>query len=177
MFRENYSRYYYFALTFLDDEEQAKDVISEVFLGAWKHHGQISQAKLAAYVWTSIRNKCLTLIASKKPLSPLDERSLASLEDSEEEWRQKEERILEMEKVVAAMTPRTRYVLEQFYYHHKSYKEIAQELGITTEGIKKQLVKALSLLRAHFNINKHKSYYHYLTFIVSLMAGAISQVV
>ena len=169
MYRENYSRYYYLALHFVNDVELAKDIINEVFLAVWKNHHQISKSKLRSYVFMSIRNKCLTYVSHKKPLSYVDELSFSSIPASEEEWEQKEERILEMEKVVESMNPRTRYVLEQFYYQHRSYKEIAGELGITTDGVKKQLVKALTLLKAHFNINKHKSYYQFLTFLVSLI--------
>lgn len=169
MYRENYARYYYFALNFVDDVELAKDIINEVFLAVWKNHQQISKSKLGSYVFMSIRNKCLTHMSHKKTFASVDEFAFSSIPASEEEWKQKEERILEMEKVVENMNPRTRYVLEQFYYQHRSYKEIAGELGITTEGVKKQLVKALTLLRTHFNINKHKSYYHFLTFLVSLI--------
>lgn len=169
IYRENYLRYYYFALNFVDDVELAKDIINEVFLAVWKNHQQISKSKLSSYVFMSIRNKCLTYMNHKKPLSYVDELSFSFIPSSEEEWQQKEEQILEVEKVIGGMPPRTRYVLEQFYYQHKSYKEIAGELGITTEGVKKQLVKALTLLRSHFNINKHKSYYHFLTFLVSLI--------
>ncbi len=172
LFRENYSRYYYFALNFIEDAEIVKDIIGEVFLSVWRNHENIQKSKLCSYIFMSIRNKCLTQLKSKQPLAFVED--VASflgghVADSEEEWKQKEERILEMEKVVNGMPPRTRYVLEQFYYQHRSYKDIAEELGISTEGIKKQLVKGLSILRDHFNINKSKNRYHFVSFLVLLI--------
>ena len=109
-----------------------------------------------SYIFTSIRNKSLNEISKSHDFVPVETSEARLSADSGEEWLQKEERIIEMEKVIATMNPRTRYILEQFYYQHRSYKEVAEELGITTEGIKKQLVKAMMLFREHFNINKHK---------------------
>lgn len=169
LFRENYSRYYYFALNFIEDAEIVKDVISEVFLSVWRNHENIQKSKLRSYIFMSIRNKCLTQLKNKRPLDFVEDVSsfqCGHIVDSEDEWKQKEERILEMEKVVSGMPPRTRYILEQFYYQHRSYRDIAEELDISTEGIKKQLVKALSILRDHFNINKSKNRYHIVSFLV-----------
>lgn len=156
IFRENYSRYYYYALSVVDDSEVAKDVIGEVFLAVWRNRDNIDRGKLNSYIFTSIRNKSLNQASSHHPFVSVEIREASLSVDNEEEWMQKEERIVEMEKVIATMNPRTRYVLEQFYFQHRSYKDVAEELGITTEGIKKQLVKAMTLFRSHFNINKHK---------------------
>lgn len=157
LFRENYSHYYYFALNFVDDSEIAKDVIGEVFLAVWKNHENIVKEKLNSYIYSSIRNKCLTHIKQTHSKVSVEELKAFKVPDiSEEEWKTKEDKIVEIEKVVQEMNPRTRYILEQFYYQHRSYKDVADELGITTEGIKKQLVKAMTILRSHFNINKHK---------------------
>lgn len=156
IFRENYSRYYYYALSVVDESEVAKDIIGEVFLAVWKNRADIDEKKLNSYIFTSIRNKSLNEISKSHDFVPVETNEARLSADSGEEWLQKEERIIEMEKVIATMNPRTRYILEQFYYQHRSYKEVAEELGITTEGIKKQLVKAMMLFREHFNINKHK---------------------
>jgi len=138
LFRENYSHYYYFALNFVDDSETAKDVIGEVFLAVWRNHENISKDKLNSYIYSSIRNKCLTLLKQTRDLVNVDDQKALKIPDvTEEEWKLKEDRIIEMEKVVKEMNPKTRYILEQFYYHHRSYKDVASELGISTEGIKK----------------------------------------
>jgi DNA-directed RNA polymerase specialized sigma24 family protein len=59
IFRENYSRYYYYALSVVDESEVAKDIIGEVFLAVWKNRVNIDEQKLNSYIFTSIRNKCL----------------------------------------------------------------------------------------------------------------------
>lgn len=156
IFRENYSRYYYYALSVVDESEVAKDIIGEVFLAVWKNRVNIDEQKLNSYIFTSIRNKCLNERSKNLTFVQVEGSKVRLSADTAEEWKVKEERIVEMEKVISTMNPRTRYILEQFYYQHRSYKDVAEELDISTEGIKKQLVKAMTLLRTHFNINKHK---------------------
>lgn len=156
IFRENYSRYYYYALSVVDESEVAKDIIGEVFLAVWKNRVNIDEQKLNSYIFTSVRNKCLNERSKNLTFVQVEGSEVRLSADTAEEWKVKEERIVEMEKVISTMNPRTRYILEQFYYQHRSYKDVAEELGISTEGIKKQLVKAMTLLRTHFNINKHK---------------------
>lgn len=157
LFRENYSHYFYYALSFVDDSDIAKDIIGEVFLAVWRNHEHISKERLNSYIYISIRNKSVTQVRhSQMQVNMTEFSKLMNLEEPEEEWRRKEEQIMEVEKIVQEMAPRTRYILEQFYYRHRTYKDVADELGITTDGIKKQLVKAMTILRGHFNINKHK---------------------
>ena len=61
-----------------------------------------------------------------------------------------------MEKAVSTLPPRSRHVLEKCYYQHQTYKQVADELGITTDGVKKHITKSMAVLRAYFNIIKDK---------------------
>lgn len=134
IFRENYSRYYYYALSVVDESEVAKDIIGEVFLAVWKNRVNIDEQKLNSYIFTSIRNKCLNERSKNLTFVQVEGSKVRLSADTAEEGKVKEERIVEMEKVISTMNPRTRYILEQFYYQHRSYKDVAEELGISTEG-------------------------------------------
>lgn len=157
-FRGNYPRYFYYALSLSGDSDTAKDIVSEVFLAVWGKRKDIEKSKLGSYILRSIHNTFLkrSAAASRLPVAEGAEAALSVSDTDADEWLVREKRITEMEKVIRDMPPRTRYVLEQFYYKKRSYKDIAQELGITTDGIKKQLVKGLTILRSHFNIIKHQ---------------------
>ena len=168
IFREQYSRFYYYALSIVNDEDTVKDIIEDVFLGVWKNRQNIDPSKLTHYIMVSIHNKCFNSSSSNN-IQTTDINDPAGLQipyEDDKEWERKEQCIAEIEKILKEMNPRTRYVLEQFYYKHRSYKDIAAELDITTDGIKKQLVKGLTILRRHFNTNYHKSHYHLLLFFV-----------
>lgn len=67
-----------------------------------------------------------------------------------------DDRITEIGKVIDAMPSKTRFVIEQCYLEQHTYKEVAEMLDITTDGVKKHVVKAFSLLRNHFHIKKQR---------------------
>jgi|WetSurMetagenome_2_1015567.scaffolds.fasta_scaffold19162_3 RNA polymerase sigma-70 factor (family 1) len=157
LFREYYSRLYYFAYDFVEDIEVSKDIVSEIFTIVWNNRGAIDQEKVVGYLFVSVRNKCLNYIKQKHKYDEyVDFYQQVIDEEGDNDWETLENRISEMTQVIDKMTSRTRYILEECYFRHKKYKEVADDLGITTDGIKKHITKALSLLREHFNVNKDK---------------------
>lgn len=157
LFREHYSRLFRYAFTLLNDEEESRDVLNDAFLGAWNHRDSIAADKLPAYLFTGVRNGCLSVIRKRRYTHMVSDATLSYLSaESESAWAEREERLCQIEKQIALLTPRTRYVLEQCYYERRSYHDVAQELGISSDGVKKHITTALKHLRSHFNIDKHK---------------------
>lgn len=60
---------------------------------------------------------------------------------------EREERVRRMERCLERMTDPTRSIVKQCYYDGKKYREVARERGITPDGVKKHIVKALRMLR------------------------------
>ena len=65
-----------------------------------------------------------------------------------------EQRISEVRAEIDKMPPRTRFVLEQCYLEGHTYKEVGEMMDITSDGVKKHIVKAFSMLRTHFKVKK-----------------------
>ena len=77
------------------------------------------------------------------------EASFSELDLLEEEmdWEDRERTLEKIESVCKELPDKTRYILSQCYFHHKTYKEVASELQITPDAVKKHIVKALKILR------------------------------
>ncbi|MGM9698334.1 MAG: RNA polymerase sigma factor [Prevotella sp.] len=151
-FRGHHSRLYFFALNITRNEEAAKDIVSEMFTAAWNNRENIDKAKLCSYLYAGVRNRCLNEVSRQKNNADIDGIKLPDIaEDDSEAWRLRESRIEAIEEEIRKMPQRTRHILEECYYNHHTYKEVADELGITTEGIKKQLSRAMAQLKSHFN--------------------------
>ena len=76
---------------------------------------------------------------------PIEELSnLVSVDDS---WQERERRIRKIEEAMAQMSEKTRLIFDLCYRKRKSYREAAEIVGISAEGIKKQLQRALRDLR------------------------------
>ena len=91
LFHDHYEQMYRFAFALLHDNEEARDVVNDVFSRLWDK--QLVPDR--AYLMRSVKNACINLIASKKRderlkrLLPLSEEKLTEEEPSrlEERWQ------------------------------------------------------------------------------------------
>ncbi len=145
LFRTNYERMYRLAFALLHDNEEARDVVSDVFSKLWD--SDIKEDTASAYLMRSVKNACLNLIAQKER----DERlqRLLPLEDDiaevdthlEERWQ------ATVHCIDHDLTPQTASVIRLCYGERMSYKETAEELGISISAVNKHIVKGLRTLR------------------------------
>ena len=152
VFTENYSRLYYYALSFVNDSETCKDILSDVFEAVWNDYDRLSEkGNLTPYLYSSISNRCIDFIrrqAIEKRyvdvyLKAAELHTVYSNDDADE-------RLERVAKVIEGMPPRTRFVLEECFYNKKRYREVAEVLEISTDGVKKHIMKALKMLRDEF---------------------------
>lgn len=159
-FTEIYNRYwsvlYLHARHMLGEPELARDVVQEVFTGIWNKAAMLDfQLSLNAYLYKSVRNTILNLIRREKvQLGYLDELAHIYKEgvyDTEEQLRFNElSRLIEGE--VKLMPPKMREVFDMSRKQYLSHAEIAKKLSISDTTVKKQVNKALRILRLRLNI-------------------------
>lgn len=155
-----YDRYkfllYAHAYKKLQDREEARDVVQEVFVTFWNKRGNINaQSNLAGYLYTALRNTILNLIARKEvrtrytdsmaahytyDYSPTDHgirsQQLAALIDSE----------------IAALPTKMQKVFVLSRKAHLNRKEISSQLGISEATVDRQIANALKLLRGRLTL-------------------------
>lgn len=154
-FAEMYERYkgvlFSHAFKILKDEDEAKDVVQELFATIWIRRNEISiKTTLSAYLYTSTRNRVLDMIAHQS----VQDRYLNSLSEfiekgewvTDEQMREKELTEL-IDKEIAQLPAKMRQVFELSRYQEYSYNEIATELQISDKTVKKQVHNALQILR------------------------------
>lgn len=155
IYKDYYVRLYHYAYDFVDDSGASEDIVSEVFSNLWRDHEPLHQETLSTYLFVSVRNRSLNYLRRQKGKSAYEAYCRASFtEEDDAYWQILEERIAEVRAEIDKMPEKTHFVLEQCYLEGHSYKEVAQMMGISTEGVKKHIVKAFSLLRSHFKVKK-----------------------
>ncbi|MBD1428775.1 RNA polymerase sigma factor [Sphingobacterium litopenaei] len=158
-YTEIYTRYspalYRHAHKMLNDRASAQDVIQEVFTNLWINKSSISfNTSVKSYLYTSVRNKILDLIAKEKSQTNY----LASLEDfihkgyyiTDNLIREKELEAI-INKEISSLPNKMREVFELSRKEYKSYADIAQELGMAENTVRKHINKALSRLRTRIS--------------------------
>ncbi len=152
LFRDYYTRLYYYAYDYVADVEVCKDIVSTVFASVWNERSRMFSDTLVSYLYVSVRNQCLNHLKQSNRMDEYHEFCLLTQDEcsSDEECQQLEARIAEMRREIEKMSARTQFILTECYFHNRKYKEVAEVLGITSDGVKKHITKAFSQLRKHF---------------------------
>jgi RNA polymerase sigma-70 factor (family 1) len=154
-YTEIYNRYkgllYLFAYRRLADREEARDLIHELFLSVWTKCSDINiTSTLAAYLYTSVRNRILDLVSHKQvSLRYMEsfQNYIESGHNSTDHLVRHNELFTLIEREIAALPPKMRQVFELSRKTDYSRKEIADELGLSEQTVKSHMHHALKILK------------------------------
>lgn len=159
-FTEIYHRFY--GLLFihaskrLNDDEEAKDAVQQLFESLWQKRAQVqADGNLSAYLYTAIRHRILDIFSHQEVENKYVD-SLQSFIDQEQEFtdyrvREKQMKAL-IEKEIDLLPPKMREIFLLSRMENKSHKEIAAQLGISELTVKTQVKKALKILRSKLGL-------------------------
>lgn len=157
-FKLIYERYwqllYVSACKILKDEDEAKDIVQEVFI-SFLNKGAETEINVAisSYLYSAVRYKVFDFISRKK----VRQNHLDSLEDyvsvgdfSTDRALIEKEINAEMEKEIQNLPQKMKEVFELSRKAELSHREIADTLNISDKTVKKQISNALKLLKPKF---------------------------
>lgn len=160
-FNEIYHRYFYLIFTHaykkLRDEEQAKDIVQDVFATLWfKREFNMPTSNLAGYLYTAVRNKIFDLFAHQqvesKYIDSLDAFLTTHSSISTDYLIRENQLKAYIDKEIQALTPKMRLMFELSRKQNLSHKEIAEKLGTTENNVSTQITTALRILRTKLGL-------------------------
>jgi RNA polymerase sigma-70 factor (ECF subfamily) len=142
-------RVYRFALRLTRDESLAEDVVSEVFLQAWRGAKNFqSKSKVSTWLLAIAHNKAKDVLQRRRH-EYLSDDDAAAVEDTadnpETAWSKKERGAL-LQACLTKLPAAQREVIDLVYYHHKSVEEVAQIVGVQASTVKTRMFYARSRL-------------------------------
>lgn len=147
LFEKYYTKLYYSSLAIVRDEDDARDIVNDVFAHIWEKHDSFEDTVNSMYLYTSIRHRSLDLLKKKKVREKYLQACINAKENSFRIDDLDDDRLRAIKTVIDTMPQKTKYVLDQCYMEEKKYMEVADDLGITRDGVRKHIVKALKILR------------------------------
>jgi RNA polymerase sigma-70 factor (ECF subfamily) len=155
-FTEIYDRYwsvlYLHVRNLLRQEEEARDIVQELFTSMWQKTGTLQpNTSLSGYLYRSVRNRVFDHIRRRKVVSDYVASLSEFLEQGDVEadalLREKElSRLIEEE--IGRLPKKMRVIFEMSRKEHLSYQQIARELGVSEHTVKSQVSNALRELRS-----------------------------
>jgi RNA polymerase sigma-70 factor (ECF subfamily) len=137
----------------LRDRADAEDLAQEVLLRLTRQHSLVRQTR-PAYIFLTARSVLLDRVRRNRvrERGDLHESGELALEvPSAERVCSAQERVVRVEKLLEALTPRARQVFMMHRVEGLAYTEIAQALGITMSTVEKHMSAALRFLVHHAN--------------------------
>ncbi|PWJ57767.1 RNA polymerase sigma-70 factor (ECF subfamily) [Dyadobacter jejuensis] len=138
-----------FSVSLLKDEEEAENLIQELFLKIWLRRTQIKpEQNFNSYFFTCLRNMAFDHFKKMEKNQQMRIQYLENIEAmADDEMEEKERRLVLVQTAVESLSTKRKLILKLNLEEGKSYQEIAEFLRISKNTVKNQLVKAKQLLR------------------------------
>ena len=159
LFRQHYGPMIRLAKRMLYDDEESRDVVSEVFATLIKT--DILPKNMEGYLMASVRNRCLNLLEHKDVRAKFEQaytlemkQNMVTDDDtisytSVEQWYQQM-----MAYAKKHLTEQTLLVFRMRHIDGMKYQEIADQLGISRVMVYKHLTKAMNTIKDYNNQKK-----------------------
>lgn len=157
LFEEYYPKLYWFVNRYVMSEENADDIVKELFIELWQRKDRfVIQSSLNAYLYASARNRAFNYLRSKQSREKY--LTIRSIEDEEltiiksptknpSEVLEIKELIEAVQKAIELLPGRTKLVFTLHRDDGLSYSEIAQVMEISVKTVENQMARAFRILR------------------------------
>ncbi|MDH7460460.1 RNA polymerase sigma-70 factor [Chitinophagaceae bacterium 26-R-25] len=150
LLRYYWNKVYSQALTYLKSAEHAQEVTQDVFVKIWSSKERLAEIEnFSDYLFIISRNEVISALRKRR------EANAAFVDDVEELILQPDKQLLYKEayhkilSLIEQMPATRKTVFKMSRLDGKSYEEIGRALGISRNGVKDHIVKALNFLRTN----------------------------
>lgn len=151
IYRLYFHKIYMFVLRYVVCKDLAYDLTQDIFLKIWEKRDQLTHAKnFQSYLYCMAKNHTLDRLkhisVSKKAIKELALQYENQCKPLDIQYAEKE--YFEFLKAeIIDLPERTRIIFKLCREEDKSYKEVAEELGISTDTVKYHMVKSMKTLK------------------------------
>ena len=153
LFKDNYPHMYRMAFSLVENADDAKDAVNQVFTLIWKNKPQISSESIRGYLLAATRNQCLHLLKQRQLQRRMELEMQHRMAQSEE--AEHDELMQQLQNVIDSnLTEQDRRVLQLHYDDEMTYQETATVLGISASAVNKHITQSLAKIRQTLKIAK-----------------------
>ena len=151
VFKEQFGLLTSYAMRFLDEREEAEEIVQDVFVKFWDKCSELApDSSIKSYLYRSVHNTCLNHIKHKKVKDAYKQHVIHHMEHTFElSWEQKDPEAMRVEILdeIDNLPPRCSEIFKLSRLEGLKYQEIADHLGISVKTVEVQMGKALRVLR------------------------------
>lgn len=145
-----------FVLIYLKQEEDAEEIVQEVFIKIWESRGKIDvYSSFESFLFTISYNATMSLLRkrvsetkSREYLKSLQEIDVVEQVIDEIQYKELNHKV---ESLLKRLTPRQKEIYLLSREEGLTHKEIAQKLNISESTVNNHLVSTLKYLKSHID--------------------------
>ena len=149
LFRRHYARMLRVARTILGDEQESKDVVSDIFVALLSGRTTMMPGTEERYLLTSVRNQCLKRLRHECVKRQMADQVMTIT--ASDDPNADDERLADIDEFVAgSLSEQECRIFRLRFTDGCTYEEIAAAEGISRVAVWKHLSHALNLIKNHF---------------------------
>ena len=153
LFKDSYPHMYRMAFSMVENADDAKDVVHQVFAQIWRRKPRVADDSIRGYLLAATRNQCLHKLRSRQLQRQMEDELRQDIAASESEDR--EELLQQLRQVIDDnLTEQDRRVLSLHYDEEMTYEETATVLGISASAVNKHITRSLEKIRKTLHMAK-----------------------
>lgn len=171
LFRTYYQPLCNYAYTFLQDRQDAEEIVQSTFLMVWEKKNELAiRTSVKPYLYAMVRNACLNALKHEKIKQRHAGEELATAErsyDSVAHIVVTNELEIRIKEAIDELPEQCRMVFKLSRFEELKYSEIAEQLGISIKTVENHMGKALKIMRDRLR--------DYLPIILVMLNGFLNQ--
>lgn len=155
LFKTHYMKMFRLARTMLYDEEESKDVVSDVFARLIDDGVEVRIDTAEHYLLTSVRNRCLNVMAHRQTTERFARLMLqqgAETDTAADDMDRLDELLQFVDR---QLLPLSRRIFRLRFLEDMTYQEVADEVGVSKVTVFNHLSQSMEKINAYFK-NKQR---------------------
>lgn len=162
LYIESYPRLIRLAKQYTLSEEDAENIVQDVFMSVWETFAKGYNSYTFSYLFVIVRNKCLDYLRHRAVIARFEknylydslnelEYKLSDLESHYLSYETEEDLLNELDRLISELPERCREIFIKSKLEGKKYKEIAEEMEISEKTVENQVSIAMKKLNSKLN--------------------------
>ena len=173
LYKEYSGRLYRFALGYLKSEEEAEELVQEVFTKIWEKRADLKEElSFKSFLFTIAFNIIRKHFRTKAYLSEYLKTGISDDMDMQTSQKITYDSLYQyITELVNQLPERRKEIFIKSRFEGLSIKEIAEKLKISHKTVENQLTDALKFIRTNLNRENHLLFYFYSIYFIVIFNG------
>ena len=151
IYRQHYARMYRLARTMLYDEDESKDVVSDIFARLLRDGDRPQKDRMEGYLMTAARNRCRDVLNRKSMQERVEKHFLQESMQSQIVSMNDDDRLERlMQFIEAELPPLSQQIFRLRFLSEMSYEEVAQAAGVSKVTVYNHLSQSVQRIKEYF---------------------------